>query len=181
MWGRSLEEVQPDEVVRELATWGIRDAFVWSPAAQQFFAGLPQFDKQWESPQWQHFVRRDADTRSVVTTTGSGALAAIDRLGGRVGLRDVAAGETVIVRTNYYPAWTARDGHEPVPLFPVEGQLAFRAPRSGSYDVHLIYPRRPWLLASSMAGFVLGLAALTASRRCARLNVFRRTHTAYEG
>jgi hypothetical protein len=181
MWGRSLEEIPPQDVVREFVKWGIRDAFVWSPAAQRYFAALPQFDKQWESPHWQHFVRRSADTRSVITTAGSGTLAAFDRLGGRVELRDVTAGANVIVRTNYYPAWTARVESDEIPLFPADGLLAFRAPRSGSYDVQLIYPRRLWLLALSMSGFVLGLAALYASLRCARLNVFRRIHTAYEG
>jgi hypothetical protein len=181
MWGRGIEELPQEDVVRELAKWGIRDALVWSPAAQRYFAALPQFEKRWESSVWQHFVRRDADVRSVVTEQGSGTLAAFDRLGGRVELRDMVAGATVVVRTNYYPAWTAYAGSDAVPLFPVEGQLAFRAPRSGSYDVELVYPQRRWLLAASMSGFGLGLLALYGSLRCARLNVFRRTHTAYEG
>jgi hypothetical protein len=160
MWGRSLADIPPSDVVRELARWGIQDVFVWSPVAQNFFAGVPDFEKRWEAPGWQHFVRRSADTRQVLTPSGSGTLAAIDPLGARIELRDVDAGAEVIVRTNYYPVWLAYAGSEAIPLFSADGLLAFRAPRSGSYDVHLVYPRRLVLITLSLAGFALGLAAL---------------------
>ena len=55
------------------------------------------------------------------------------------------AGEVVVVRTNYYPAWTARMNDTPVDLFSRNDQLAFRAPADGSYVVTLEYPRRYWL------------------------------------
>ena len=160
MWGRSLEHIPDDEVVTELRRWGIQDVFVWSPAAQQFFGSSPHFTRRWDSSSWQHFVMRDADTRSVVTAMGSGSLADLDPLGGRVLLKDVSADTEVVVRTNYYPAWSARMASTAVPLFAVNGQLAFRAPQSGSYEVHLEYPRRPMLALAAAVAFVVGLIGM---------------------
>ena len=157
IWGRRVLDVPPDRVLKELARWGVQDVFVWSPDSRQFFSASPEFDKRWESPPWQHFVRRTADTRSVVTATGSGSLAALDPLGARIELREVQAGTPVVVRTNYYPAWSARAGSSEIGLFPVEGQLAFNAPRSGSYDVDLTYPRRRPLMLLALMGFAFAV------------------------
>jgi hypothetical protein len=160
IWGKPILDVPHDRVLQELGRWGIRDVFVWSPDSLRFFAASPEFERGWEAAPWQHFVRRSADTRQVMTTTGEATLAAMDPLGARVELRDVQAGSLVIIRTNYYPAWSAVLDSEPVPLSAVDGQLAFRAPRSGSYAVDLVYPRRRALIAAALAGFALGLAAL---------------------
>jgi hypothetical protein len=157
MWGRSLEEISDTDVVAELRRWGIQDVFVWSPAAQQFFARSPHFSKRWHSERWQHFLLDAADTRSVVTDNGSGNLADLDPLGARVLLKDVAAGSQVVVRTNYYPAWSARVGRTAVPLLEVNGQLAFRAPESGSYEILLEYPRRAAMTFGVVFALIVGL------------------------
>jgi hypothetical protein len=47
-----------------------------------------------------------------------------------------------------------------VPLHERGGQLAFRAPASGTYTVHLKYPRRYGLSLAAMAAFGLGLVGL---------------------
>ena len=58
-------------------------------------------------------------------TSGQGELRNLDFLGGEVALTDAVAGEPVIVRANYYPAWRATvNGHD-VPLYDSGGQLAF--------------------------------------------------------
>jgi hypothetical protein len=165
MWGRSLEDVSDAEVVTELRRWGIQDVFVWSPVAQTFFSHSPHFSRRWQSGHWQHFVLNAADTRSVVTDSGTGSLADIEPLGGRVRLNDIAEGSQVVVRTNYYPAWSAQAGSTPVPLFAVDGQLAFRAPKSGSYEVELEYPRRGRLLIVSMVLFVIGMCGMYYASR----------------
>lgn len=157
MWGRSLEEIPEEAVVTELRRWGIQDVLVWSPVAQQFFARSRQFTRRWDSSSWQHFVLRGADTSAVVTATGSASLAGLDPLGGGVLLKDVTAGTEVVVRTNYYPAWSARMASTTIPLYEVNGQLAFRAPRSGSYEVQLEYPRRTILAIGAAVAFVAGL------------------------
>ena len=63
-----------------------------------------------------------------------------------------------MVRTNFYPAWTARDGSTPVPLIDDEGMLAFDAPRDGTYEIELQYPARTWLLALAF-GVIVASAA----------------------
>jgi hypothetical protein len=121
------------------------------------FADRGSFDR------WTHVELLDADPRSVVTATGSGSLDAITPFGGQVRLHDVGPAETVIVRTNFHPSWTAVDGERTVPLFEKGGQLAFQTPRGGSYDVALVYPKRTWLLwvaaLSVMAGVAVCLVA----------------------
>ena len=100
-----------------------------------------------------------ADTRDVVTTSGTGQLVAFDPLGARIALDGVQAGAEVIVRTNYHPSWRAGvegSGGAAVRLMAVDGQLAFLAPRDGSYVVTLTYPRRPWLVVLALAAVLLG-------------------------
>jgi hypothetical protein len=160
MWGRSLDEIPEGDVIAELRRWGIQDVFVWSPAAREFFARSGAFSRRWESGDWQHFVLADPDTRSVVTESGSGSLADLDPLRGRVLLQDVAAGTQVIVRTNYYPAWSAHLGSADVRLFAAGGQLAFRAPQSGSYAVQLEYPRRVGLLIGTAIALGIALSGM---------------------
>jgi uncharacterized membrane protein len=91
-----------------------------------------------------------------VTTAGSGRLANLDFLGGDVQLIDVVEGSPVVVRANYYPAWRARDGDRGIALYSADGQLAFRAPRDGSYVVRLVYPRYRRLSILATGVFVAG-------------------------
>ena len=160
MWGRPLEDIEAGDVIQELRRWGVRDVLVWSPAAQQFFARSQSFDKLWEAAPWMHFAMKDPDTRSAVTSAGDARLRDLDPLGGLVELRGVHAGANVVVRTNYYPVWRAYDGSAEIALFSHEGQLAFSAPRGGSYDVRLEYPRRRLLTSVSLFALTLGVAAM---------------------
>ena len=96
----------------------------------------------------------------MTTESGAGTLASYSPMGGEVRLSEVRAGETVVIRTNYYPAWTASAGGESIPLFDQHGQLAFFAPRDGTYAVALAYPHRRWLLALSLI-VLAGAIALT--------------------
>lgn len=157
MWGRSLDEISEDEAIAEFRRWGVQDLFVWSAVAKQFFSRSRHFSKRWESDGWQRFVMHNADTRSVVTQSGSGYLTDLDPLGGRVLLEDVTAGTQVVARTNYYPAWSGRTAFASVPLFAVNGQLAFHAPQSGSYEVRLEYPRRIGLTLAAAVAFIIGV------------------------
>ena len=51
--------------------------------------------------------------------------------------------------------------NEVVPLRSHDGQLAFDAPRTGSYSVALVYPRRRWLSLLALAVVVLGSGVLS--------------------
>ena len=165
MWGSSLRDLPRARVLDELERWGIQDVFVWSEPSREWFASAPEFEKRWDSHPWQHFVRSGADVRWVVTESGSGTLEGLHPLYARVQLRDVSEGALVVVRTNYYPAWSARAGTAAVPLFATDGQMAFRAPGSGTYTVELHYARRGVLTAASLMAFAVGLLAVHVSFR----------------
>ena len=63
-----------------------------------------------------------------------------------------------MVRTNFYPAWTAWDRSSSVPLIDDDGMLAFDAPRDGTYEIELRYPARTWLLALAFGVLLLAAA-----------------------
>jgi hypothetical protein len=90
----------------------------------------------------------------------SGALQNLDFLGGEVALAHARAGEPVIVRANYYPAWRAFVEEQAVPLYSANGQLAFRAPRAGTYVVRLEYPRYGWLSLIAITSMSIGTIGL---------------------
>jgi len=98
--------------------------------------------------------------RSAVIPKGAAMLTHLDFLGADVEITDAVAGDEVVVRTRYYPAWTASANGTPVALYDHDGQLAFRAPAAGTYTVALAYPRRPWLSLGAIAIFVVGLIVL---------------------
>ena len=163
--GYAIEETPVAEVMAELHRWGVRHLLVWSEASKRFFRGDARFADRGSFDRWTHFEFLDADPRSVVTATGSGSLDGIGPFGGRVRLVDVGPGDTVVVRTNFHPSWTARDGERAVPLFEQGGQLAFQTPRGGTYDVTLVYPRRKWLLWLAALALIAGIAASLAIDR----------------
>jgi hypothetical protein len=69
------------------------------------------------------------------------------------------------VRANYYPAWRAHVDGTPVALHPVDGQLAFRAPREGTYTVRLEYPQYRGLTLTALAVFLAGVVWVAVWRR----------------
>jgi hypothetical protein len=66
-----------------------------------------------------------------------------------------------VVRASYYPAWQANVAGSPVALYDSEGQLAFRAPRDGSYTVRLEYPRYGALSLIAVVALLGGMAGLS--------------------
>ena len=75
IWGRSLEEVPPERGrARSSAKWGIRDAFVWSPAAQRFFAACRSSTSSGNLRTGSTSSGGTPILAPVVTTTGSGTL-----------------------------------------------------------------------------------------------------------
>lgn len=158
--GRAIEDTPRDAFVAEMRKWGVRHLLVWTDASRTYLAASPHFVERWRGGLWSHFEVVDPDVRSVVTTRGSGRLRNLDFLGGDVELTDVAAGDPVVVRTNYYPAWRAYAGDREVALYASGGQMAFRAPQGGSYVVHLTYPRYRWLSLLALVVFASGAAIL---------------------
>ncbi len=167
--GHLLTDADHAAFLAELRRWGIRYLLVWSQTAKAALAMWPELVPRWEDGPWRQFelVSAPADTRDVITDHGRGELVSADQLGGLVRLVDVERGDRVIVRTHYHPAWAAFASMHPIATLPIDGQLSFTAPASGSYDVSLVYPARRWLLALSGAvlGLVIGVERLVPSRR----------------
>jgi hypothetical protein len=159
--GRPIDETPVEAFVAEMHRWGVRHLFVWTEESRQYLARSGRFIERWRGGHWSHFELAGADVRSVVIATGHARLRDLDVLGATIDLTGVRAGEKVIVRANYYPAWRARVDDQDVPLFASDGQLAFRSPRSGRYVVRLEYPRYRWLSAGALAVFVIGLWSLS--------------------
>ena len=159
-YGRPMEETPIEDFVREMRRWGVGHLFVWTGAARAYLAGSDRFDQQWTDGQWSHFVLRGADLQSVATSNGTGTLRNLDFLGAEVALSGVTAGDRVIVRANYYPAWRAFTGAGEVELEAVDGQLAFQAPENGTYVVRLEYPRYRALSVFAIVLLVSGMGTL---------------------
>ncbi len=154
--GRPIADTPVEAFEAEMRRWGVRHLLVWTDACRDYLARTGRFAERWRSGRWSEFELSDADVRSVATIVGVGQLRNLSFLGADVTLDNVAAGDPVIVRTNYYPAWVARTDAGPVPLYASAGQLAFRAPAAGSYVVHLEYPRRRWLSVLAICAFIAG-------------------------
>jgi hypothetical protein len=82
-------------------------------------------------------------------------------------LSGVSRGTTVVVRTNFHPAWSAETDDRDVALAASNGQLSFAAPCDGTCRVKLHYPARRGLLPMAVALLigVTGLLAVIERRR----------------
>ncbi len=157
--GRPIADVPWETFVGELRRWGIRHVVAWSPPTLAYLrAHQPAVAERWQNGRWVGFELASADTRDVVTATGRGRLERLSPLGAEVHLDNVRRGDDVVIRTNYFPAWSARQGGVGVDLLDAGGQLAFRAPADGSYVVSLEYPRRlalTWLAVLTLVAAVV--------------------------
>ena len=105
--GLAIDAVPAQHFVAELRRWGVQHLFVWSARSQRYLASRPEFGLRWQERDWQEFELIDADPRSVATSSGQGSLRGLNPVGGEVVLHGVAAGTPVVVRTHFYPAWSA--------------------------------------------------------------------------
>ena len=157
--GSPLSETPVPQFDAEMTKWGVKHLFVWTAAAKSYLSGAGYVER-WRGGTWSQFERPGADVRHIATVTGAGELRNADWLGADVVLRDVRAGDPVVVRTRFYPAWRAFvDGRE-VPLQDRGGQLSFDAPASGSYTVRLDYPRYRGLSLLALLALIGGGLAL---------------------
>jgi hypothetical protein len=154
--GRAISAVPHDEFLTELGRWGIRHLFVWSDQSARYLAADTRLREDAPPvPPWRHFIVVDGDSREVVTDRGQGELLERDPLGARVHVSGLAAGDLIIVRTSYHPAWTAETNGHPITLINHEGQLGLIMPVDGSAEIVLSYPRRLWLLVVAAAGLLV--------------------------
>jgi hypothetical protein len=169
--GHPIDETPVDVFTAEMRKWGVKHLFVWTDRSRDYLAHSGRFVEKWRTPSpsptataaqgvWSDFEMLAADIRSVVVPSGRGELRSLDMLAAEVALQDVVAGEPVVVRAHYYPAWRAYDGDRAVALAAIDGQLAFRAPRAGTYSVRLVYPRYRALSLLALLAFFAGAFVL---------------------
>jgi hypothetical protein len=162
--GRAISKTPPDVFTAEMQRWGVKHLLVWTEASRTYLAGAGPYVERWRDGLWSDFELVGADVRSAATTRGTARVTNLDPLGADVELENVQAGDPVVVRTNYYPAWLARAGSQAVTLYSENGQLAFAAPSSGSYVVRLEYPRRHGLSLLAIGALLAGMIALARMR-----------------
>jgi hypothetical protein len=150
-----------DVFTAEMRRWGVAHLFVWTDRSRDYLAQSGRFVERWRGGLWSDFEMIEPDTRAVVVDHGRGSLRHLNMLSGDVALDAVRAGDLVVVRAHYYPAWRAFDGDRGVSLESRDGQLAFRAPRDGSYAIHLVYPRYRALAIVAALAFLLGAWAVS--------------------
>jgi hypothetical protein len=158
--GRPIAETPPDAFVGEMRRWGVRHLFVWTDGTRAYLARSGAFVERWRNGRWFHFERPDEKGETVTADNGRGHLRNLDWLGADVELAGARAGDEVVIRTNYYPAWRASHRGRPVALYARDGQLAFRAPDDGNYTVALEYPRYRAVLVAAWAALAGGMIAL---------------------
>jgi hypothetical protein len=163
--GRGLPSVPQDEFVAELRRWGVSDLLVWSPTSIGYLDADSRFERVWTDAPWTQFRLTDADVREVVMPSGTGHLEGLHPFGGDVVLEGVRAGDPVVVRTNFHPAWSAGSAGHPVLLHDSDGQLSFAAPCDGNCRVTLAYPVRRGLIPLALATLVCAVAALSVIDR----------------
>jgi hypothetical protein len=153
----SLEKYRVSEVEAELARWGVRRLAVWSAAAKSLCAReAHRFREVGREGPYVFLDARDADPSGVAVERGRAELVEDGFFRRRVRLSGMRAGDTVRLKSHWYPDWRAHaDGRE-VPLFDVGGQLAFQAPGAGEHEVTLEFPtgRGAALACLALAGLV---------------------------
>lgn len=158
--GKAIGEVPPAVFRDEMDRWGVMDLFVWSPESVRYFSEDPHYLRVWTDDEWTQFRRASGDGREVAVANGTAWLDRRSVSGAVVTLRGVRRGDTVVVRTNFHPSWTASAGGRPVDLRDEGGQLGFSAPCEGDCAVALEYPKRPVLRYLAVFAWILGMAGM---------------------
>ncbi|HEX6210152.1 MAG TPA: hypothetical protein VF136_05210 [Methylomirabilota bacterium] len=155
-----------DLLAAELKRWGVRWLLVWSGPSIQALSADGRFRRGWSAGPWVEFELIGADPRAVVTASGAGTIRDATPVGAEIALAGVRRGDEVVVRTHYFPAWSASWNGQAVALRAAGDQMAFDAPADGDAVVALRYDRRPWLTMLAIAGLAAGwLAAARTTRR----------------
>jgi hypothetical protein len=162
--GRSITATSHDDFIAELRRWGVVYLYTWSETTNAYLWNENRLAIVWRDDTWTGYRLLDADAREVNTNSGRGTLLDRTPFGAIVTLAGVRAGESVTVRTNFHPAWTADAHGTPISLGPnADGQLTFSSPCDGDCVVTLRYPRRRWLL--PIAGLAVVVAGALLRRR----------------
>jgi hypothetical protein len=161
--GEPIDLAPVDAFTAEMRKWGVTRLFVWTDRSRDYLARSGRFAERWRGGLWSEFDMLNPVSGSG-SVSGHGSLRHLNMLGGDVALDGVGAGDAVVVRAHFYPVWRAYDGDREVALYSADGQLAFHAPRAGTYSIHLVYPRYRVLSLIALIAFVSGGWVLERTR-----------------
>ena len=163
--GKLLDDWPMGEIKAFLNKWGVRHLVLWSQISQDYLGSDADFRQLWSDGEWAIYEYAKAAPGQVVMSSGAGRIHVVGYFEQQVQLGGARAGDLVKLRMNYFPAWRAYDeqGQE-VALQEDDEQMAFFAPRDGSYTVTLRYPRYIELT-------ILALATLLVAGVASRFHV----------
>ena len=155
--GRPIARVPRADFMREMRRWGVGHLLVWSDAAIAYLRDDPDVALRWSGDHgWRDLVVLDADLRDVVRQPAPDISEILTPLGATVHLDQVNRGDRIVCARTIFRRGAHPLTEQRIPLFDDDGQLAFSAPRAGSYDVRLEYPQRHWLTLLALVAVVIG-------------------------
>jgi hypothetical protein len=173
--GYPIEHYKPEVFSALFKKWGIRYLVLWSNRSKQYFAALAAYRPVWSDGDWVIAEYLEADPRSVVVEHGEGRLEDQDYFAKRISLSGVSAGDTVVVRQNFFPTWKAYFAGKRVPVVNHDRQLGLIAPSSGSYDITMRFPKYHLFSVCAAVSLILSFFAFRYEDRMARaLSAYRR-------
>lgn len=139
--GRLLPDVPVEEIENTLALWGIKYLVLRTGISKDYFRGFPErFEKVWEGGEWEILRYLAADAREVSMRQGKGEIIHEGYFDKKIRLLNALKGDTISVRTNYFPSWKAYCNGKRLPISDVNGQIGWTAPLDGNYIVTLKFP-----------------------------------------
>ena len=157
--GKQIDRYRPEEIAAVLSKWGIRYCVLWSEESRRFFSSassLFRFVRNVDG--WSLFEFLQSDPRSAVITRGSAECQDKDYFAKRLILKDAIAGDTAIIRQNYFPSWKAWYAGKKLRVINCEGQMAVVAPANGSYAIDLTFPKYPLFSWAALLSAIASLA-----------------------
>jgi hypothetical protein len=157
--GRPIGETPISEINETAKKWGVKYVIIWSKNSMAYFTNAPAFyTLRWAGFGFYIFEFLQADPRSVVVSQGQGFVTDHDYFGKTVSFTNVKAGDTAIIRQNYFPAWTYAYKGKNISVLNKNGQMAVIIPESGDLILNLNFPR--YTMVTAIAFFALLISFL---------------------
>ena len=146
--GDDIAKIHIKDMIRILDKWGIQNVVVFSSKAKNYFYNAhPYFDRTFQDEGFEMFTLKDRQSGDDKIKTQT-----LNPFHKQITLKNIARGETITLKTNYFPAWKAFHGKHKVEVFNDNGQLSFLSPTEGNVKIDLYFPRYyPLLIISFVA------------------------------
>jgi hypothetical protein len=140
--GKPIENHPVQAINQVLKKWGIAYLAVWSQRSVNYFLKAElNYKLAWKKGRWHIFQFLDADPRSVHLQQGEANVVDQDYFKKKLILKNVCAGDTAVVRQNYFPSWQVHHNAGKMDLVNVNGQMGIILPADGNYSLDLYFPK----------------------------------------